>query len=79
LKVSRREFFEKLKEEHIGLQVHYIPVHRQPYYRKNFGFQEGDFPAAESFYAREVSIPMYPSLKTEDLKYITQKIKSIAI
>jgi UDP-4-amino-4,6-dideoxy-N-acetyl-beta-L-altrosamine transaminase len=79
LKISKKEFFEKMKENCIGLQVHYIPVHLQPHYKKNFGFKKSDFPVAESFYEREVSIPIYPTLLNENLKYIVDKIKEFAI
>jgi dTDP-4-amino-4,6-dideoxygalactose transaminase len=54
--------------------VHYVPVHLQPFYRKNFGFNAGDFPVAEKFYERELSIPMYPALTDKDLNYISQTI-----
>lgn len=79
LKIAKKEYFEKMKKNNIGLQVHYIPVHLQPYYKKNFGFKESDFPVAESFYKREISIPIYPTLQNEDLKYIVDKIKEFAI
>lgn len=72
--IGKKEFFEKLREKNIFCQVHYIPIHLQPYYRKNFGFSEGDFPLAESFYRREISLPLFPQLEQEDLEYITQSI-----
>lgn len=74
LKISKKAFFERLKEKNINLQVHYIPVHLQPFYRKKFGFKEGDFPIAEKFYENEISIPIYPTLKKNDLKYICKEI-----
>lgn len=77
LKISKKDFFLKMKEKNILLQVHYIPVHVQPFYRKNFGFNEGDFPVAEKFYEREVSIPIYPSLNESDLNYISETILKI--
>ncbi len=72
VKINKIELFSKLKENNIFGQVHYIPVHLQPYYRKKFGFKKGDFPVAEKFYGREISIPMYPTLTDEDLDYITK-------
>ncbi len=77
LNISKKEFFEKMKQKHILLQVHYVPVHLQPFYKNNFGFSEGDFPVAEKFYEREFSIPMYPLLTKEDLKYITKTFTEI--
>lgn len=76
LKISKKNFFLIMKEKNILLQVHYIPVHLQPFYRKNFGFKEGDFPVAEKFYRNEISIPIYPSLNEEDINYISQTIKN---
>lgn len=78
IKISKVEFFEKMKENKIGLQVHYIPVHTQPYYKNNFGFKEGDYPISEEFYQNEVSIPIYPLLENEDLEYIVKTIKELA-
>lgn len=78
ISTSKREFFEKLKKKRIILQVHYIPVHLHPYYKKYYGFRVGDFPVAEKFYEREVSIPIYPLLEEKDLKFITQKLLEAA-
>jgi UDP-4-amino-4,6-dideoxy-N-acetyl-beta-L-altrosamine transaminase len=57
----RREVFEALRESGIGVNVHYIPVHLQPYYR-DMGFTEGSFPEAERYYAEAMSLPLYPGL-----------------
>jgi len=78
LQITKTEFFEKMKQHNIGLQVHYIPVHTQPYYKNNFGLNDGDFPIAEEFYNNEVSIPIYPLLEEDDLIYIVNMIKKIA-
>ncbi len=78
LKINKKEFFEKMRENNIGLQVHYIPIHTQPYYKNKFGFKEGDYPIAEKFYQNEVSIPIYPLLENEDLEYIVKTIKHLA-
>jgi UDP-4-amino-4,6-dideoxy-N-acetyl-beta-L-altrosamine transaminase len=58
---SRKEVFLKLRELGIGVNVHYIPVHLQPYYKAK-GFKRGDFPASEIYYDRAISIPLYASL-----------------
>ena len=62
LPITKPEFFYKMKQVGINLQVHYIPVHLQPFYRKQYGFKEGDYPVSESFYRNEVSLPIYPDL-----------------
>jgi dTDP-4-amino-4,6-dideoxygalactose transaminase len=57
--------FVGLRERHIGANVHYIPVHTQPYYQQ-LGFAPGDFPAAEDYYAEAISLPMYPTMSDAD-------------
>ena len=59
-----RQVFDTLRAEGIGVNLHYIPVHTQPYYQQ-MGFEQGDFPEAERYYAEAISLPMYPTM-TED-------------
>lgn len=61
----RREVFVSLRAQGIGVQVHYIPVHLQPYYARS-GFRRGDFPVAERFYAGALSLPLFPALGDDD-------------
>ena len=58
---NRAAVFGKLREQGIGVNVHYIPVHLQPYYRA-LGFKPGDFPASEAYYRNAITIPLYASL-----------------
>jgi UDP-4-amino-4,6-dideoxy-N-acetyl-beta-L-altrosamine transaminase len=67
IKKTHLEVFSSLREQGIGVNVHYIPVHTQPYY-KTMGFTEGDFPEAESYYREAISLPMYPTM-TEKQQY----------
>jgi len=60
---SHRAVFESLREQGIGVNLHYIPVHTQPWYRQ-MGFRTGDFPKAEHYYAEAISLPVFP-LMTE--------------
>lgn len=60
-KMNRRALFDGMRADRIGVNVHYIPVHLQPYYRR-LGFKPGDFPAAEAYYARALSLPMFAML-----------------
>ncbi|MCL2655851.1 MAG: UDP-4-amino-4,6-dideoxy-N-acetyl-beta-L-altrosamine transaminase [Betaproteobacteria bacterium] len=62
---TRRKVFDRLRGDGIWVQVHYIPVHLQPYYRQ-FGFKPGDFPVAEAYYARTLSLPLYADLSDAD-------------
>lgn len=70
---KRKELYEYLREKQIYAQVHYIPLHLMPYY-KNLGWKKGDFPAAEAYYDRCLSLPMYPTLREEDQEYVIKNI-----
>lgn len=74
---NRKELYDQLREKGIYAQVHYIPIHTLPYYR-NLGYKKGNLPNAEKFYDRCLSIPMYPALKDEEVKYVIDSILSIA-
>lgn len=73
---DREKFYHKAKEIGLNLQVHYIPVHTQPYY-KDLGFNEGDFSNAEIYYKKCISLPVYPDLTNRDLKEIVKRIKGL--
>lgn len=73
---SRREVFDALREADIGANVHYIPVHLHPFYRR-MGFKEGDFPAAENYYAHALTLPLYPGLTFEQQDYICHELETI--
>lgn len=72
---QRSEFFDYMRDNNIFVQVHYYPVHLQPYYKENFAFKVGDFPVAEDFYKREVSLPMFMTLTDEEQDYVIETIK----
>jgi perosamine synthetase len=73
---DRKDFYEKAKKKGLHLQIHYIPVHTQPYY-KSLGYKNGDYPKAEAYYEKCISLPLYPMLTDEDLYEIVSRIKSI--
>lgn len=64
LQKSHRQVFESLREQGIGVNLHYIPVHTQPYYQR-MGFKQGDYPQAESYYAEAISLPMFQTMSEE--------------
>jgi perosamine synthetase len=64
----RRTVFERLQKAGIRAQVHYIPVHLQPWYRSHFGYQQGDFPQAEAYYAGCLSLPLFPRMSDADVQ-----------
>ncbi|MBN2655393.1 MAG: UDP-4-amino-4,6-dideoxy-N-acetyl-beta-L-altrosamine transaminase [Nitrospirae bacterium] len=74
---SRNEFIEELKKNKIGSQVHYIPIHLQPFYRDKFGYKEGDFKIAEAFYAQELSMPIYSGMSDADVERVVKAFKGI--
>jgi dTDP-4-amino-4,6-dideoxygalactose transaminase len=66
---DRRAVYDRLRELGVGSAVHYIPVHLQPYYR-DLGFKPGDFPNAERYYSRCITLPMYPAMSDEDVQTV---------
>ena len=72
-KVNHREVFERLQANGIGVNLHYIPVYRQPYYEK-MGYTPNDFPEAERYYAEAISLPMYPGLTETQKSEVIQKL-----
>ena len=75
INISKQDFFNKLLSLGIRLQVHYIPVHLQPYYQTNYNFKSGDFPVAEDFYKKEVSLPIFYDLTNDQLSFVIDAIK----
>ncbi len=72
---DRLGLYNHLRANNIFAQVHYVPCHLMPYY-KQFGFKKGDFPMAEAYYDKCLSIPMYHSLSDEDQAYVIETIKN---
>lgn len=75
-KDKKREIFARLLKRELGVQVHYIPVYLHPYYRK-LGYKKGLCPQAEDFYAREISIPIYPAMSDLDIEQVAEKIDEV--
>ncbi len=73
---NRKEFYEKARQNGLNLQVHYIPVHLQPYY-KELGYNVGDFPKAEEYYEKTISLPLYYGLSDKDLEEIVGRVKGL--
>jgi hypothetical protein len=70
---NRKELYNFLRTKNIFCQIHYIPVHTLPYY-KGLGWNKGSFPAAESYYDKCISLPMYPTLTLEEQNYVIEMI-----
>ena len=67
--VPRARVFQALRDAQIGVNVHYIPIHTQPYYRR-LGFRPGQFPAAEAYYAQALSLPLFPMLSDGEQDHV---------
>lgn len=77
IKATHLDVFNSLRASNIGVNLHYIPVHLQPYYQNNFGFKMGDFPQAEQYYKEAISLPLYPDLTEEQQDYIVETLQGI--
>lgn len=75
--MDRQHVYGELKKSQIFSQVHYIPVHLQPYFQKNFGFKKGDFPLSEMYYQNVISLPIFPKLTEEEISYVIQTLKRL--
>ncbi|MDX5298267.1 MAG: DegT/DnrJ/EryC1/StrS family aminotransferase, partial [Gammaproteobacteria bacterium] len=69
-----RDVFERLRAAGVGVNLHYIPVHTQPYYRQ-LGFRPGDFPEAERYYREAISLPMYPGLTFDEQDQVVAALR----
>lgn len=74
--VTRRQLFDTLVSHDIRPQIHYIPVHWQPYYQEHLGTHKGDFPQAEAYYEHCITLPLYPTLTDEEQDYIIHHVKN---
>ncbi|WP_233880384.1 UDP-4-amino-4,6-dideoxy-N-acetyl-beta-L-altrosamine transaminase [Paraburkholderia flagellata] len=73
--VTHVQVFTRLREAGIGVNLHYIPVHTQPYYQA-LGFKQGDFPEAERYYPEAISLPMYPTLTDAEQDYVVEALRA---
>lgn len=78
LSKTHREVFEELRAAGLGVNLHYIPIHTQPYYR-DLGFTDGDFPNAEDYYAKSISIPLYHAMTDDQQDEVTAILKRVLV
>ena len=67
------QVFDALRQSGIGVQLHYLPVHLHPYYRK-LGYRKGDFPEAEAYSTNAFSLPLYPGLMDDDVRRVVDTL-----
>lgn len=76
IKKTKKDIFAEMKAKGVCLNLHYIPVHTQPYYQ-NLGFKNGDFPVSEKYYEEAFTLPLYYSLTDEQQEYIVSTLKEV--
>ncbi len=77
--LDRDQFIDALRSRNIGASVHFIPIHFHPYYQRHYGWEIGQFPRAERFFAQEVSLPLYPSMTDEDVYDVIESVRDILL
>lgn len=78
LRIGRNEFIQELNAAQIGTSVHYVPLHRHPYYQRTLGHEPGDFPVADALYDRIISLPLYTRMTRDDVERVVDAVRSIA-
>jgi len=76
-KVNRRQLYDRLRDEGVFAQVHYIPIHQQPYYRKRKEYQNLKFPQAEKYYSEVISLPMFPGMSDKQVSQVIKSVKKV--
>ena len=79
LGISRDQMIDQLKELNIGTSVHFIPLHRHPYYRDTYGYRPDQFPIAEQIFERILSLPLYPKMSDSDADEVIETVTSVAL
>ena len=79
IKVANRDkLFQKLKENGISTSVHFIPIHKHPYYKNRFSFRNRDYPISNTVYEQSLSLPIYPGLSEKEVNYIIKYVVQYA-
>jgi perosamine synthetase len=77
LNADRAHIFRALRAENIGVNVHYIPVHRHPYYRDRFGYRSGEYPVAEAAYEQLISLPMFHGMIDQEVEDVIAAVSKV--
>jgi perosamine synthetase len=77
LKVGRNELIEALRAENIQANVHYMPIYLHPYYQREFAYKRGDYPRAERYYERTITLPIFPKMCNEDIEDVITAVKKV--
>jgi len=77
LKATRKEIFDSLRAENIGVNVHYMPLHLHPFYQHTFGYRVGDYPKAELYYERAITLPIFPAMSDKDIEDVITAVQKV--
>lgn len=78
IKIEKRDYIiEKLKELGIGCSVHFIPVHKHPYYREKYNLTNEDYPVANKIFEKSLSLPIFPDMTDREIKYVINKVNKM--
>jgi dTDP-4-amino-4,6-dideoxygalactose transaminase len=78
LSIDRARFIEELRKRGVGASVHFIPLHRHPFYRNTFSCDAKEFPAAEWVYERLISLPIYPGMSDGEIEYVIDSVTDVS-
>jgi dTDP-4-amino-4,6-dideoxygalactose transaminase len=79
LRINRNQFIEALHQANIGTSVHFIPLHRHPYYRERYGYSPADFPVADTAYQNLISLPLHTRMMVEDVNDVIGAVENIIV
>jgi perosamine synthetase len=77
LRIDRSQFIRELADRGVSTSVHFIPLHLQPAYQRNYGYKAGDFPAAEREYERSLSLPIFSSMREEEIEQVIWAVSDV--
>ena len=77
LKLDRAQFITELQQRGVGTSVHWMPLHMHPYYRETYGYKPEDFPTACALYPELVTLPLFPDMSADDVRYVCDAIKEV--
>jgi len=74
---NRDEIIEKLKERGVGCSVHFIPIHKHPYYKERYAYDNAAYPVANDVFERSLSLPIYPDMLDEEVAYVIEQVREL--
>ena len=77
LMIDRAQFIEELRGLGVGTSVHFIPLHRHPFYKEEFSYDKESFPEAEWVYERIISLPIYPGMSDMEVEYVIESVGNV--